>query len=51
MVSGRARGFSELGSLAVGDDPGAEQALGLGLWALPLVLPLAFNVLFLCVCP
>lgn len=45
MVSGRARGFSGPGALAVGKIP-ERLALRVGLWAVLLVLSMAFEVLF-----
>lgn len=45
MVSGRARGFSVPGALAVGKIP-ERLALRVGLWTVPLVLSMAFEVLF-----
>lgn len=45
---GGVRGFSGSGALAVGKIPGAELALRVGLWAVPLVLSMAFEVLLQC---
>lgn len=50
MVSGRVRGFSGSGALAVGKIPRAELAWRVGLGAVPLVRSTAFEVLLQCAC-